>query len=1047
MVPTKFQQKSADHIFRKMFIDNETDRFLLADEPGLGKTIVACEVINKLHESKGKKATNVVYICSNMGIIDQNVRRLLPGGAQSKSDNIRNVRLTLWPIKLLGSEKAKDNLQIVSFTPGTSLYMTRSTGRYDERIYLMNVLGSLCGLNDTWAFREIFRGGVGSNKRGMKAKDDRWKELIAKNYELNVNDKSGKLLSRYRAFLKMHGSSLGVTEQEIRKLRDKINKNWDSQETHDDLHEFLGKGRTFLAKFALQYLAPDLIILDEFQNFREVLEDSGKPETIVGALFGKQKAKILMLSATPYRMYTTSELKPSDSHYEQFLETIKFLCNESEEITANIRDHLKKYRKILFSFDGKNSKDLKDIKRVLEEMLKRYMLRTERITFITEKDGGISEIVPNNKGEFDLNNDGVLDHTVSLLSSQSIGEVRRLFAASLKKHYSLGASLGYWKSGSMLPHFMGEDYELSRTLGDDKTIWLNEFEKTLVHSESLGNHQIEYLKYLLFDVGKLHQRLWIAPSLPYVKAPDPAQVQGKILVFSHWRFVPRYTSVLLSNCAANLIEASAIQSEKDEVGEHTLLQFKENSDSVFFVCYPSLFLASFLSQKDFISLKEQELSTLLRESIVEKLGKRYVPGGKTHVRYKEFLPKLLWLDTENIKPGKYTRFEDLDFWEDSDQESDSGFEYNQYYEVAKKITSALNTMSANVLTFSDAEVDLLVLIGMKSPAVSLARALLHEWKIKSKQWESVDSDVLKFCLMTLRRYFDRPITRKIIRRSAKDEGSYWEDVLTYCYKEDWQAMIDEYCYLLTREHRMELIEWPIDKTDEKTSLRNFFTEFRSSLGLRPGSVNIRTKKIGDPTKYLRHFALAYEDDQTTTGQNRRENIRAAFNSPFYPFILTTTTVGQEGIDFHRYCGDVLHWNLPSNPVDLEQREGRINRHSGLVVRRNIAIAHREEIIQTTLHGSLWVELFKIGLKKTNTLPLAPFWMYDVPDGRGWKLRRHVVMLPFSRDRKLYEALKRSLAFYRIAFGQPRQVDLVNQLMRNPTVKDGDTKSLYLDLCP
>jgi len=212
-------------------------------------------------------------------------------------------------------------------------------------------------------------------------------------------------------------------------------------------------------------------------------------------------------------------------------------------------------------------------------------------------------------------------------------------------------------------------------------------------------------------------------------------------------------------------------------------------------------------------------------------------------------------------------------------------------------------------------------------------------------------------------------------------------------------------------------------------------------------VNIRTKKIGDPTKYLRHFALAYEDDQTTTGQNRRENIRAAFNSPFYPFILTTTTVGQEGIDFHRYCGDVLHWNLPSNPVDLEQREGRINRHSGLVVRRNIAIAHREEIIQTTLHGSLWVELFKIGLKKTNTLPLAPFWMYDVPDGRGWKLRRHVVMLPFSRDRKLYEALKRSLAFYRIAFGQPRQVDLVNQLMRNPTVKDGDTKSLYLDLCP
>ena len=33
-------------------------------------------------------------------------------------------------------------------------------------------------------------------------------------------------------------------------------------------------------------------------------------------------------------------------------------------------------------------------------------------------------------------------------------------------------------------------------------------------------------------------------------------------------------------------------------------------------------------------------------------------------------------------------------------------------------------------------------------------------------------------------------------------------------------------------------------------------------------------------------------------------MREAFNSPFWPFILATTSVGQEGLDFHLYCRDI-----------------------------------------------------------------------------------------------------------------------------------------------
>src|SRR5206468_4919188 len=92
-----------------------------------------------------------------------------------------------------------------------------------------------------------------------------------------------------------------------------------------------------------------------------------------------------------------------------------------------------------------------------------------------------------------------------------------------------------------------------------------------------------------------------------------------------------------------------------------------------------------------------------------------------------------------------------------------------------------------------------------------------------------------------------------------------------------------------------------------------------------------------------HFALAFGEDisrdagpDVDEAKMRKSVVREAFNSPFWPFVLATTSVGQEGLDFHLYCRDVLHWNLPSNPVDLEQREGRVNRRDCLAVRASIA---------------------------------------------------------------------------------------------------------------
>ncbi len=72
-----------------------------------------------------------------------------------------------------------------------------------------------------------------------------------------------------------------------------------------------------------------------------------------------------------------------------------------------------------------------------------------------------------------------------------------------------------------------------------------------------------------------------------------------------------------------------------------------------------------------------------------------------------------------------------------------------------------------------------------------------------------------------------------------------------------------------------------------------------------------------------HYAMPYGNIRMTDqATNRAIDVRLAFNSPFRPFVLASTSVGQEGLDFHWYCRKIMHWNIPSNPQDMEQREGK-----------------------------------------------------------------------------------------------------------------------------
>jgi hypothetical protein len=194
--------------------------------------------------------------------------------------------------------------------------------------------------------------------------------------------------------------------------------------------------------------------------------------------------------------------------------------------------------------------------------------------------------------------------------------------------------------------------------------------------------------------------------------------------------------------------------------------------------------------------------------------------------------------------------------------------------------------------------------------------------------------------------------------------------------------------------------------------------------------------------------MRFGDEKDTEGRvSRADQVRKAFNSPFWPFVLATTSVGQEGLDFHTYCHAVMHWNLPSNPVDMEQREGRVHRYKGHAVRRNVARKHATDLTYDP-HSDPWSRLFEIARNASHDASgLMPYWVYTTEGGAN--IERHVPTLPLSREANQLPALRNSLALYRMVFGQPRQDDLVEFLLRQlpPETLASRLDQLRIDLSP
>ncbi|MDA3875248.1 MAG: hypothetical protein PF795_14970 [Kiritimatiellae bacterium] len=105
----------------------------------------------------------------------------------------------------------------------------------------------------------------------------------------------------------------------------------------------------------------------------------------------------------------------------------------------------------------------------------------------------------------------------------------------------------------------------------------------------------------------------------------------------------------------------------------------------------------------------------------------------------------------------------------------------------------------------------------------------------------------------------------------------------------------------------------------------------------------------------------------------------------------------------------MHRNLPGNPIDLEQREGRINRFKGLVVRQQLALRYANELRRSFTHGDPWDDLFKLAdireRQSSGKCELIPYWHTDTDEVA---IERMIPMYPFSQDQVRLERILKTL---------------------------------------
>ena len=973
-----FQRATADRILH-IYKNLGHRRVLLADEVGLGKTFVAKQVINLVrewHKQEKDDFFKVVYICSNANIADQNIEKL---GVENRM-SISESRLSMQHLYIKFAEKQISEQHekvempesIIPLTPSTSFRFYSAQGTANERALMCDIL---CGLTQFKEYKEVI-----SDFLSCKVKN--WQELTN-----TYNEKIKGCGDDY--LFEMHSKlQTRLSDAIINQLIEYAQNGCDNRQRAD----MINKLRRIFAEISIDMLDPDLVIMDEFQRFNSLLEQGDDEQSMLANKFfdnERSNTKILLLSATPYKPYSTLEelnTNGNDEHYQDFMKVMDFLYATKDKM-----DRFKlTWHTYSAALKRTNVVDLTPLvvtKNEAEEALYGVMCRTERF------------------------NSGIIDDSrvcdVQIVPEDILSFAEGQYLMDCLNQENTKVRLGnlpmeYVKSSPYLLSFM-DKYELKKRIasalqhsdvkryGKMDALLLSKYAINNYRPISAANGKLKYLHDLVF--GTRHEKktqllLWVPASNPYYKAggvfeSNEARTFSKIILFSSWEMVPRMISIMMSYYSElyTLGELKKVEAEirytsqkKNRYGEN---RFRADG----LLEYPCQTLSGLFSPTTFYGEILPSIRKIIKQRIQEEFAQNTVISS---------IPQ-------------------------------QGRNNAKLILTLMKILDGKPVETLNDLYVPSNALDVMTDIAIASPAVCAYRQSGNE----------EDAQMVAKAIVSV---FNKPESAAVIdlMYNKKNDDDYYESVLDYCVVGNMQAVLDEYAHMTQTKMLGHTV------TEAIIGTSNLSIDTTDSLGMEGNKQLMRC-----------HFAIPFID-KTVTDKSvaRTTNIRKAFNSPFRPFLLSTTSIGQEGLDFHWYARKIVHWNLPSNPVDLEQREGRINRFKCLAIRRNVVKLYGSETYHT------WDELFSLAysnLKGTHS-DIVPYWCLPVAElteeqrAKLEYIERIVPLYPLSRDRYKYERLIKVLALYRMTLGQPRQEELLN-LLKNMHLSNEQLKELTIDLCP
>jgi hypothetical protein len=1065
---------------------------LLADEVGLGKTIVARGLIARILKSRmeeGKRSPfRVTYICSNQVIAGENFRKLspFPENVATRS-SVSRIAYLAWAPRQSKQPQEQNLLEINTLTPSTSFEVNSGAGNRWERLVIYAILcRDLKMRNRQNGLRWLLMGTVRKTKNYIE-------ELKQRTNDAFREDLPDRFIQRIKAkkvprtLASIYEHLPGDREHTLYEATIAFAQMVDGRTRNTFRNGSLQLCRLLRREMldcCIGYVDADLYILDEFQRFRSLVDETSDDEQakIARRVFRqRQSSRVLLLSATPFKAFTgDDDIERGEDHYKDLNRVLEFLLKGEPEKLKRYHAHRQQlHRQILDVARGDLTSLSGEHRDVVEFILRSSICRTERNSVSVDPNAMIrdvwkTEMIPFARG--DIENFRLADRlavTLARFNCPVVAPIEYCKSAPFPMSF-----LDRYKIREHLDEHRKKPEVLS-TIRTAKAAWLNLKKidgyqwKPQLDDGSPSNARLDMLldKAIGPNGAKL---LWVPPSLPYYKLEDAFEgTEGfsKTLVFSSWIMVPRMISTLLSYEVERRTIGSPRSQEEQESEprryftapgkkRHPVPQLRysrKNQDgtrhlanmSNFTLLYPSRFLARIvdpvMNLRDSMSLAE------LRKRTAEKIRKEleslphmeFLDPERPSDRWYWAAPLLLdrksaettgAVQSWRCQPGTWTD----NSKGENDEEETSGAKRDHLEFLFSCFEDPANIQLGRMPKDLP---EVLADLALGSPAVLALRTLTRHFPEDAPDVQLLRAFKIAEQFLSL---FNKPESIAAVRLS-EEHAHYWAMVADYCASGCLQSVLDEYFHLLVGQN----------PNSEKAS-----SQLLSAVNLTAATINVDSldsfMKGASARKMRCHYAVEFGSQKIDSdqGQKRASSIRELFNSPFRPFVLATTSIGQEGLDFHFYCRRIVHWNLPGNPIDMEQREGRINRFKGLVIRHQLArkFGILLKAISLSEKCDPWQVLFDIADKedrvKAGKCELIPYW--HIESGDEFKIERIVPIYPYSSEGQRLARMLRTIAIYRLAFGQPRQAELVDHLLQcrfDPLELEAIQCNLLINLSP